>query len=64
LGVNYTLEAETYEDGKKFSRVYFKDGLPNSTHIVQKIIYVANQIEKHCQKELVYLKVRPIIAIK
>jgi len=56
LGVNYTLEAEP---GKKYSRVYFQNGLENRNHTVQKVIYVGpNAVGKHCETQIVYLKVR------
>ena len=56
LGVNYTLEAES---GKKYSRVYFQNGLESRNHTVQKVIYVRqNEVGKHCETEIVYLKVR------
>ncbi|XP_069676356.1 integrin alpha-PS1 isoform X2 [Periplaneta americana] len=64
LRLNYSIEAETFQSGRKFSRVWFggRDADKNQPHIVRKTIemkYDARQHRKnvrHCETEVVYLK--------
>ncbi|KAK7872445.1 hypothetical protein R5R35_014243 [Gryllus longicercus] len=53
--LNYTLEAETFQPGRKFSRVWFKGVAPS--HVVRRDILVdARSDRETCQEEIVYVK--------
>ncbi|CAG7719954.1 unnamed protein product [Allacma fusca] len=55
--VESRIEAETFVEGKKYSRVKFRNGLPERPQVVKNVVNVKqNQAAKHCSKEIVYLK--------
>lgn len=56
LKLNYYIEAETYTGVKKFSRVWFGTGYSH-LHYVNRTVHLDTTKLKHCQKEIVYLKV-------
>lgn len=56
LKLNYYIEAETYTGVKKFSRVWFGAGYSH-LHYVNRTVHLDTTKLKHCQKEIVYLKV-------
>lgn len=59
LGVEYRIEAETFVEGKKFSRVTFKNGRVDYPQIVNKTVNVRRHREgiRHCYHEHVFVKV-------
>lgn len=56
LELTYTIEAETFESRKKFSRVYFE--LPSGirSNMLRRNISVLANSKLHCHQEIVYLK--------
>lgn len=65
LTLNYSIEAETFQSGRKFSRVWFggQDGDKKQSHIVRKRIEMKFDPSrrrgdvKKCETEIVYIKV-------
>jgi len=65
LTLNYSIEAETFQSGRKFSRVWFGDqeGDKKQPHIVRKRIEMnydsmrRKGVVKKCETEIVYIKV-------
>lgn len=58
LELTYTIEAETFDHRKKFSRVYFElDGNNKKrSNVVRRSVRVAMNAHMHCKEEVVYLK--------
>lgn len=54
------IEAETYSGNKKFSRVWFGNG-NNRPHYVSYIATLDARNPMHCQREILYLKVKTTI---
>jgi hypothetical protein len=57
LRLNYYIEAETYTGAKKFSRIWFETGGGSRPHYINRTVTLDTTSLKHCQKEIVYLKV-------
>jgi hypothetical protein len=65
LTLNYTIEAETFQSGRKFSRVWFggQEADKKQPHIVRKRIEMKYDslwrrgVVKKCETEIVYIKV-------
>lgn len=59
LRLNYYIEAETYSGAKKFSRVWFGASGNNARlHYVNRTVTLDTTKLVHCQKEIIYLKVK------
>lgn len=58
LRLNYYIEAETYTGTKKFSRVWFGINGNARPHYINRTVTLDSTKLVHCQKEIVYLKVR------
>ncbi|XP_058812027.1 integrin alpha-PS1 [Topomyia yanbarensis] len=56
LKLIYTIEAETYNNMKKFSRVYFGPDTKNRSNILRKQISVITDGRQECREEVVYIK--------
>ncbi|XP_053682374.1 integrin alpha-PS1 isoform X1 [Sabethes cyaneus] len=56
LKLIYTIEAETYNNLKKFSRVYFGPDTKNRSNILRKQISVITDGRQECRLEVVYIK--------
>lgn len=56
LKLIYTIEAETYNNLKKFSRVYFGPDTKNRSNILRKQISVVTNGRQECREEIVYIK--------
>lgn len=56
LNLIYTIEAETYNHMKKFSRVYFGPDTRNRSNILRKTISVVTDGRQECREEIVYIK--------
>lgn len=56
LRLLYTIEAETYNNKKKFSRVFFGPDMKSRSNIVKRAIDVQINNQKFCQNEIVYIK--------
>lgn len=56
LRLLYTIEAETFNNKKKFSRVFFGPDMRSRNNVVKRIIDVQVNNQKHCQTETVYIK--------
>lgn len=56
LELTYTIEAESFELRKKFSRVYFEMGSGKRSNLVRRNVRVAINSQLHCHQEVVYLK--------
>lgn len=54
LQLEYVIEAETFDNRGKFSRVYFDGPRPGS--VVRRQVTVTTNGKRHCQEEIVYLK--------
>lgn len=58
LRLNYYIEAETYTGAKKFSRVWFGASNNARPHYINRTVTLDTTKLVHCQKEIVYLKVK------
>lgn len=58
LRLNYYIEAETYTGIKKFSRVWFSINDNARPHYINRTVTLDSTKLVHCQKEVVYLKVK------
>lgn len=56
LNLIYTIEAETYNNLKKFSRVYFGRDTRNRSNFLRKNVSVVTNGLQECQEEIVYIK--------
>jgi integrin alpha 7 len=56
LNIIYRIEAETFNNLKKFSRVYFGPDIANRTNVVEKNFQIKTDNDKKCFKEIVYVK--------
>lgn len=56
LKLLFTIEAETFNNKKKFSRVFFGTDFNKTSNIVKRHIHVLTDSEMHCQQETVYIK--------
>ncbi|XP_021704112.1 integrin alpha-PS1 isoform X1 [Aedes aegypti] len=56
LNLIYTIEAETYNNLKKFSRVYFGPDTRNRSNTLRKHISVITDGRQECREEVVYIK--------
>lgn len=56
LDLIYTIEAETFDNNKKFSRVFFGKDYINRSNIVQRNIHVYADGYMECHEEIVYVK--------
>ncbi|XP_055302350.1 integrin alpha-PS1 isoform X2 [Sitodiplosis mosellana] len=56
LRLLYTIEAETFNNKKKFSRVFFAPDMKSRSNIVKRIIDVQINNQEHCQTETIYIK--------
>lgn len=56
LKLIYTIEAETFNNKRKFSRVFFGPDMKSRSNVVKRTIQVQINDQKHCQYETVYIK--------
>ncbi|XP_031627907.1 integrin alpha-PS1 isoform X2 [Contarinia nasturtii] len=56
LKLIYTIEAETFNNKRKFSRVFFGADMKSRSNVVKRTINVQVNDQKHCQFETVYIK--------
>lgn len=56
LDMIYTIEAETFNNNKKFSRVYFDYDITKRSNIVKRNILVETNGNWACHEETVYIK--------
>lgn len=56
LRLLYTIEAETFNNKKKFSRVFFGPDMKTKSNVVKRAIDVQINNQKYCQTEIVYVK--------
>ncbi|KAG5684851.1 hypothetical protein PVAND_014061 [Polypedilum vanderplanki] len=56
LNLIYKLEAETFNNQKKFSRVYFGPDVVNRSNIIQRDFKIETNGELQCFDEIVYIK--------
>lgn len=56
LKLIYTIEAETYHNLKRFSRIYFGPDTRNRSNILRKQISVITDGRQECREEIVYIK--------
>lgn len=56
LKLTYIIEAETYNNLKKFSRVFFGPDFNKKSNIIRKNISVTPNDQMNCHKEIVYIK--------
>lgn len=56
LNIVYTIEAETFKNQKKFSRVYFGPDTVNRSNIMTRNFSIKTNSERICFTELVYIK--------
>lgn len=56
LKLLYTIEAETFNNQKKFSRVFFGPNFTKRTNVVKRNIQVQTNGNMNCQEETVYIK--------
>lgn len=56
LSLLYTIEAETFNNKKKFSRVFFAPDFNKRSNVVKRYIQVQTNGVMDCQEEVVYIK--------
>lgn len=56
LKLLYTIEAETFNNKKKFSRVFFGPDSNKRTNIMKRSLRVQTNNNMNCQKEIIYIK--------
>lgn len=56
LNLLYTIEAETFNSKRKFSRVFFGPDLNRRSHIIKRHLHVQTNNRMTCQREMVYIK--------
>ena len=56
LKIIYTIEAETYKNTKKFSRVYFGPDVEKKSNIMERTFEIETNGEQTCFNEIVYIK--------
>lgn len=56
LKLLFTIEAETFNNKKKFSRVFFGPDFNKKSNVVQRQIHVLTNGRMDCQRETVYIK--------
>lgn len=56
MNLVYTIEAETYNNLKRFSRVFFGPDTRNRSNILRKQIRVITDGRQECREEIVYIK--------
>lgn len=56
LKLLYTIEAETYNNRKKFSRVFFGQDFKSKSNVVKRNIQILTNGQMNCQEEVVYIK--------
>lgn len=59
--LHYKLEAETFQDGRKFSRVWFGPDHVSKSQTIENNVFVDHKKKKTCQQHTAYLKVHLII---
>ena len=59
VDLEYVLEAETFQKGRRFSRVRFLDGLEERQNVVKRIVRLSPDTTQDyfCQEETMVLKV-------
>lgn len=56
LNLLYTIEAETFNSKRKFSRVFFGPDSSRRSHTIKRHLHVQTNNKMNCQKETVYVK--------
>lgn len=56
LNIIYTIEAETFENQKKFSRVYFGPDIASRSNIMKRNFEMQTNGQQKCFNEIVYIK--------
>lgn len=56
LNIIYTIEAETFKNQKKFSRVYFGPDVDSRSNIMKRNFEIETNGEKTCFNEIVYIR--------
>lgn len=57
IQLHYKLEAETFQEGRKFSRVWFGPDHVIKSHITENIVSVDHNKNITCQTHTAYIKV-------
>lgn len=57
IQLHYKLEAETFQEGRKFSRIYFGPDHLSKSHVAENIVSVDHNKKQTCQQHTAYLKV-------
>lgn len=60
IQLHYKLEAETFQEGRKFSRIWFGPNHTLKSHIIENTISVDHN-KKQCQQHTAYIKVLKIL---
>jgi len=61
IQMRYKLEAETFQEGRKFSRVWFGPDHTTKSQTIENIVSVDHNKKETCQQHTAYIKV--LIAI-
>jgi len=57
IQLRYKLEAETFQEGRKFSRVWFGPDHMMKSQIIENIVSVDHNKKETCQQHTAYIKV-------
>lgn len=57
IQLKYTLEAETFQEGRKFSRIWFGPDHMSKLQIFESLVTLTHKKKKTCQQHTAYLKV-------
>lgn len=57
IQLHYKLEAETFHEGRKFSRVYFGPDHVSKLQFAENVVSVDHNKKQTCQQHTAYLKV-------
>jgi len=57
IQLRYRLEAETFQDGRKFSRVWFGPDHMMKSQTIENIVSVDHNKKETCQQHTAYIKV-------
>jgi len=63
IQMHYRLEAETFQEGRKFSRVWFGPDHTMKSQIIENIVSVDHNKKETCQQHTAYIKVLMAISL-
>jgi len=61
IQLRYILEAETFQEGRKFSRIWFGPDHTSKSQTIENIVSVDHNKKETCQQHTAYIKVLQII---